>query len=408
MSEETLGSTSGAGTADPRLIELGDRLEATGWAFELLDPEWRVVTISREMRKLLGARAEEAAGMHILETRTLEEWAPVVTVESEIRWIEANGPYILHSLPGGIDALLAAAGPPYRDALRRIEPAEPPAVWTSYIDFLQGDLPPMRINYVAAQLREGDQTIGFAYVYGPALPASLLSLVARGDERMFDRMARLLEPSRREAAILFADLEASGPLSRRLPSSAFFRFIAALTTAIDGEVIERGGIVGKHAGDGVTAFFLSADADSAAEAAAAAIGAARAIGAAAARAREVLGESAELLKPAECMMNVGVHWGAGLYMGQLVTGGRLEVTALGDEVNECARLQQSARGGAVLASKALVERLDEATARRLHIDPDAVPYRPLGQLAEADGKAIRDAGTIPVTDLAGEAPAAPS
>jgi len=57
-------------------------------------------------------------------------------------------------------------------------------------------------------------------------------------------------------------------------------------------------------------------------------------------------------------VSVGVHWGGSLYMGQVVTRGRLEVTALGDEVNECARIQRAASGGAILASKGVLERLD--------------------------------------------------
>jgi len=65
-------------------------------------------------------------------------------------------------------------------------------------------------------------------------------------------------------------------------------------------------------------------------------------------------------------INAGVHWGGALYLGQVITGGRLEVTALGDEVNECARIQQSARDGALLASKPLVERLDRAVRAELH------------------------------------------
>jgi hypothetical protein len=30
-------------------------------------------------------------------------------------------------------------------------------------------------------------------------------------------------------------------------------------------------------------------------------------------------------------VNVGIHWGGTLMVGQVATGGRLEVTALGDE-----------------------------------------------------------------------------
>jgi class 3 adenylate cyclase len=86
-------------------------------------------------------------------------------------------------------------------------------------------------------------------------------------------------------------------------------------------------------------------------------------------------------------------------MGQVVTGGRLEVTALGDEVNECARIQETAREGTVLASKALIERLDLEHAREIGIDPDAVAYETIGEMPGASEKAVRDAGSIPVTEV---------
>jgi class 3 adenylate cyclase len=86
-------------------------------------------------------------------------------------------------------------------------------------------------------------------------------------------------------------------------------------------------------------------------------------------------------------------------MGQLVTGGRLEVTALGDEVNECARVQQAAREGEILASKPLVEHLEPEDARAIRIDPDAVIYRTLAELPAAPDKTVRDAGSLPVTVL---------
>ena len=71
-----------------------------------------------------------------------------------------------------------------------------------------------------------------------------------------------------------------------------------------------------------------------------------------------------------------------------MTGGRLEVTALGDEVNECARIQQSARDGQILGSKTLIERLSEADAAALGIDPGATSYRALGELPGVDVKAV--------------------
>jgi class 3 adenylate cyclase len=86
-------------------------------------------------------------------------------------------------------------------------------------------------------------------------------------------------------------------------------------------------------------------------------------------------------------------------MGQLITGGRLEVTALGDEVNECARIQECARDGAVLASKALLERLDTSDAEAVGLDPDTVTYRSIASIKGASAKAKRDAGGIAVSEL---------
>ena len=45
-------------------------------------------------------------------------------------------------------------------------------------------------------------------------------------------------------------------------------------------------------------------------------------------------------------LNIGVHWGATLMVGQVATRGRLEVTALGDQMNECARIEAAAKDGA--------------------------------------------------------------
>jgi class 3 adenylate cyclase len=86
-------------------------------------------------------------------------------------------------------------------------------------------------------------------------------------------------------------------------------------------------------------------------------------------------------------------------VGQLATGGRLEVTALGDQMNEGARIEAAATHGAILASKDVIERLDAADARAIDLDPDALVYTPLGELNGASDKTIRDAGAIPVTSI---------
>ncbi len=86
-------------------------------------------------------------------------------------------------------------------------------------------------------------------------------------------------------------------------------------------------------------------------------------------------------------------------IGQVVTGGRLEVTALGDEVNQAARIQEVARGGSTLASKDVVERLPAAVASSLGIDPDDVAYTVLSEIEHADEKARRDAGGVAICEI---------
>jgi class 3 adenylate cyclase len=98
-------------------------------------------------------------------------------------------------------------------------------------------------------------------------------------------------------------------------------------------------------------------------------------------------------------MHFGLHWGSTLYVGQIATSGRTEVTALGDEVNKAARIEACASGGRALASKALIERLEPGDAAVLGLDPKQVTYTPLAALATATEKARRDAPSIAVCEV---------
>ena len=60
---------------------------------------------------------------------------------------------------------------------------------------------------------------------------------------------------------------------------------------------------------------------------------------------------------------------------------------------------KSAHPHETLASKALVEHLSTDDAASLGIDPEKLRYRPLSEVADAADKAVRVAGTIPVTAL---------
>jgi class 3 adenylate cyclase len=103
--------------------------------------------------------------------------------------------------------------------------------------------------------------------------------------------------------------------------------------------------------------------------------------------------------PDDCELKVALHWGPSLYIGQVASRGRLEITALGDEMNEAARIEQSASGGMVLASKPLLERLDTDDAAALDLDPTRLAYRAVGDIEGVGEKAIRDAGTLAVADI---------
>jgi class 3 adenylate cyclase len=122
-------------------------------------------------------------------------------------------------------------------------------------------------------------------------------------------------------------------------------------------------------------------------------------GSAAVRAARAIRDGAALLGPddVDVRINVGIHWGATLMIGQVATSGRLEVTALGDEMNEAARIESAATGGVAFASKLLLERLEPSDAADLSLDPDALSYITVAELDGSSEKAVRDAGSISVT-----------
>jgi class 3 adenylate cyclase len=350
------------------------------------------------MKALLGTTDEEELGLgrHLIEAQLRPPWRRTISERTEIEHFQMQAPLMIEGTPGGRERLKEMLPELVHPWLEELKPAPLPPLWTSKIEFVQGELPPVPVRVLDVRLGTERERIGVLRVYGSALPARVLALVGRGDEGMFTRMARIFEPSQREAAILFADLESSGALSRKLPSAAFFNLIRDLTTEIDGLVVANSGIVGKHAGDGVTAFFLAEDLGSRSAAAQSAIEVGRAI---ADKAAAVAERQSKGRRPLDCRFNVGLHWGEQLYMGQVVTGGRIEVTALGDEVNEGARIEQTARQGQVLASKRLIERLGREDAAALGLDPDLLMYRPIAELNDASPKAIRDAGGVAVADV---------
>lgn len=355
--------------SDPELAHWADLLERLRWAGFLLDGELRLTWVSPDLLRFLGSppEAELGYGLPFGDALRTEAWRKIAT-------------------PGSASRLIADVD---EHAFTR-----PMATAFDYLDPRgSSDVPLYRVNVLVQPLRDESGALAGALALGymSARPG-LVALLARGDESMYERMAKLVEPSSHEAAILFCDLHGSTELARTLPTGEYFRLIRSLWTEIDALVADHGGLIGKHAGDGATAFFLVDDLGSASGAASAAAKTALTIHE---RSAELCGEALD----GRCRMRIGIHWGSSLYIGQLVPGGRLDVTALGDAVNECARIQECAEPRQTLASKDLLERLAPADAASLGIDPGEVRYRLVEDLGRGPEKAVRAVGSIAVTAL---------
>ena len=328
------------------------------------------------------------------QARLTGRWGPN-TIEDQRVQFAAIGGWVLADLSGGLDALTELLAPELHDFLDKLAPESAAALsFVTQSTSFGGSR--LVIPAIGLRIRRTDGTLaGTALIYKPAAGmTTLATMAAQGDLAHFARMQVVARPARRPAAILFADLEASSSLARRLSTAGYFAVGRRLVRAADQCIVDGGGLVGRHVGDGVVAFFLAETAGSESAAVCACVAAARELRDAMA---DVAGRSE--LEPADVVLRFGLHWGSTVYVGQITTSGRSEVTALGDEVNEGARIEACASGGRMLASKSLIERLSPDDAAALGIVPDNVRYIPLADLPTATEKARRDAPAIAVCEV---------
>jgi class 3 adenylate cyclase len=141
--------------------------------------------------------------------------------------------------------------------------------------------------------------------------SQLAAAAYTADLAHLERMRAVEHAGRRPAAILMADLEASSALARRLSTAGYFAFVRRLVRTIDDCIIDAGGIVGRHAGDGVVAFFLAEMAGSESAAARSGISAARTL-------RDGLADIAARseITTSELSLRFGLHWDSTLYIGR--------------------------------------------------------------------------------------------
>ena len=70
----------------------------------------------------------------MLETRYGPAYK-MVTPEDRVRWIERNGPYMLHSDPNLIERLSDVLPPEHSEAMGQLDPQRAPSRWVSEIKF---------------------------------------------------------------------------------------------------------------------------------------------------------------------------------------------------------------------------------------------------------------------------------
>ena len=372
-----------------KAIEVVDEMRL---AANVLDHSWRMVHTTDA--QVFNVGGNFALGDHILSTAFHARLEGTAVLADEVTAYTLQAvPFILGTSGGDRAAVRAVADPRFHDAIDTVEPCDPPAVWTAVMNVRPrgfGDFP---LRAVVCRLSRQDGSFaGAAEVWVPNLSGEVLGLVSLAAPEYLERVARVARSQRRPSAIVFADLEASTPLARRLSTGSYFTLIRRVMREVDRLIVDNGGLVGRHVGDGLTAFFPAELAGGEAEAARKALVTARALPAA------VLGAAATVSGAGEVLVNVAVHWGATVRLGTMLTAARFEVTALGDEVNEAARMEACASGGRLLCSKALIERLDDDDAAALGVDPDA-SYMTLGDVPGAPDKARRDAPTLAVREL---------
>jgi class 3 adenylate cyclase len=389
---------------DPVLAVWASALNVAGYWAYVFDASWRYVFVTDELRlsfRESGAETSFPIGRNYYSTEALQFRASRLLGSWNSRDFQRErfldfGRYVLAGMPGGRDELRGAVDPGLADLVDELEPVEMSSVASRAAAFgFAGVRADGWNTFVRIDNAQG-QVAGHVDLLKPAAGMSqLAAATAIADLGHLERMRVVQQPDRRPAAILMADLESSSPLARRLSTAQYFAFGRRLARSADQCVVDRGGIVGRHVGDGIVAFFLAETFGSESEAAAACIATATAL-------RGTIAEIATRsdVPEADVSLRFGLHWGATLYVGRIQTAGRSEVTALGDEMNEAARIEACATGGRTLASKPFIERLNRADAQMLGLDPARASYIPLAELSSATDKARRDAPAIPVCDLA--------
>ena len=251
---------------DPLLAEMASSLRDAGHWAEIVDPEWRVVYTTDELRLAQGfmvAPAPLTLGMHMfgedcIATHSLSRGGDtMVDVYREV--LASIGEWVLADTPGGHDALRRIVHPRLTDVVDQLVATKRTVASSGVHGGIGVGSSRPALDLTVTRIRDADgHLVGTAIIQKPHLSMSVLAtLGAMGDTQHFARMQSVAAAGRRPAAILFADLEGSSSLARRLSTERYFALGRRMTRAADRCVVDAGGITGRHVGDGVVAFFIA-------------------------------------------------------------------------------------------------------------------------------------------------------
>ncbi len=165
----------------------------------------------------------------------------------------------------------------------------------------------------------------------------------------FKQMGKRQGGTEIECSFLFADVRGSTTLAEQMPAAEFRALMNRFFNSAAHVLVENDAIVDKFVGDEVIGIFIPGLTDG--------FHAARAIASAQAVLRATGHEEATAWVP----VGVGVHTGTA-FVGTVGEGSHMELTALGDAVNVCARLASAAGPGEVLVTLAAAAAADLSTS----------------------------------------------
>ena len=253
---------------DPTLATLAAALRDAGHWAQICDDRWRLVYVTDELRRTFGGGefAQFAMGEHLFGTASMAAnrgFRLGANTDELLRvYFGAVRDLVAADTPGGLDELRGVVDPVLLDLVDSTVPRE----WeVASLDIGgSGLFGPMGVSLLAFRVRDpSGRLAGTAGIFKPAIGmATLAAMTADADLGHVHRMQMVARASRRPAAILFADLEGSSQLARHLSTATYFALGRRLVRAADQCIVDAGGLVGRHLGDGVVGYFLSETAGS--------------------------------------------------------------------------------------------------------------------------------------------------